>query len=187
AKTDVRHERVAGRLHRGARRRSRLESAERRAVPVLVRPSRGDRPGAVRPQAVGTDELALADRRPAARRHTGAHRVRPPLAGHAEGGVLLDARRGRRQRPPGHRRRGRRDHSAQGRGRRSHGHRRRHPRRGGHAGRADRRVRAGHRAGPGGRRHTVLHGPGQLGEPDPGGDPDVPRRCAVDPVRDQAL
>ena len=41
--------------------------------------------------------------------------------------------------------------------------------------------------GPGGRRHAVLHGPGQLGEPEPGGDPDVSRRRAPDQVRDQAL
>src|SRR5207245_10398594 len=70
---------------------------------------------------------------------------------------------------------------------RSHGRRRRHPRRGGHAGRADRRVRHRHPPGPGGRRHAVLHGPGQLGEPEPGGDPDVSRRRAPDQVRDQAL
>jgi hypothetical protein len=38
---------------------------------------------------VGDDEFPLADRRPAARRHTGGDRVRPPLAGYAEGGVLL--------------------------------------------------------------------------------------------------
>ena len=42
-------------------------------------------------------------------------------------------------------------------------------------------------SGPGGRRHAVLHGPGQLGEPDPGGDPDVSRRRGPDQVRDQAL
>ena len=41
--------------------------------------------------------------------------------------------------------------------------------------------------GLGGRRHAVLYGPGQLGEPDPGGDPDVSRRRAPDQVRDQAL
>src|SRR5699024_4265823 len=45
--------------------------------------------------------------------HTGAHRVRPPLAGHAEGRVLLDDQRGRLEHPPGHRRRGRRDHPAE--------------------------------------------------------------------------
>src|SRR5437763_10719214 len=61
------------------------------------------------------------------------------------------------------------------------------PRRGRHAGRADRRVRDRHPPGPGGRRHAVLHGPGQLGEPEPGGDPDVSRRRAPDQVRDQAL
>jgi len=57
---------------------------------VVVRPGGGDRPGAVRAQAVGDDELPLADRRQAAGRHTGGDRVRQPLAGHAEGGVLLD-------------------------------------------------------------------------------------------------
>ncbi|CAA9491026.1 MAG: Dihydrofolate reductase, partial [uncultured Solirubrobacteraceae bacterium] len=81
----------------------------------------------------------------------------------------------------------RRDHQAQGRRRRPHGHRRCHTRRGGHAGRADRRVRDRHPSGPGGRRHAVLHGPGQLGEPEPGGDPDVSRRRGADQVRDQAL
>src|SRR4051794_15213170 len=40
---------------------------------------------------------------------------------------------------------------------------------------------------PGGRRHAVLHGPGQLGEPEPGGDPDVSRRRAPDQVRDPAV
>src|SRR6184192_2697727 len=68
---------------------------------------------ALRAQTVGDDELPLADRRPAAWRHTGADRVRPPLAGHAEGGVLLDDQRGRLERPPGHRRRCHRDHPAQ--------------------------------------------------------------------------
>ena len=33
----------------------------------------------------------------------------------------------------------------------------------------------------------VLHGPGPLGEPEPGGDPDVFLRRAPDQVRDQAL
>jgi dihydrofolate reductase len=42
-------------------------------------------------------------------------------------------------------------------------------------------------AGLGGRRHAVLYGPGQLGEPEPGGDPDVSRRRGPDQVRDQAL
>jgi hypothetical protein len=37
-----------------------------------------------------------------ARRHTGTDPVRPPLAGHADGGVLLDGQRGRLERPPGH-------------------------------------------------------------------------------------
>src|SRR5918911_4426025 len=76
AETDLRHEPDPGRLHRRARRRPRLERAERRAVPVVVRPGGGDGPGAVRAQTVGDDELALADRRPAAWRHTGADRVR---------------------------------------------------------------------------------------------------------------
>jgi dihydrofolate reductase len=57
---------------------------------------------------------------------------------------------GRLEHPPGHRRRGHRDHPAQGRGWRPHGHRRRHTRRCSHAGRADRRVRAGHHTGLGG-------------------------------------
>src|ERR671915_2614322 len=35
AKTDLRHEPEPGRLHRRARRRPRLECAERRAVPVV--------------------------------------------------------------------------------------------------------------------------------------------------------
>src|SRR3954469_8449950 len=122
-----------------------------------------------------------------ARPHATGNAFPPPLAGHAEGGVLLDDQRGRLERPPGHRRRGHRDHPAQDRGWRSHGRRRRHPRRGGHAGRADRRVRARHPPGPGGRWHAVLHDPGRLGEPDPGGDPDVPRRRAPDQIRDQAL
>src|SRR3954469_3355810 len=98
----------------------------------------------------------------------------PPLDGNAEGGVLLDDQHGRLEHPPGHRRRGHRDHPAQDRGRRPHGHRRRHPRRSGHAERADRRVRHRHPSGPGRWRHAVLCTPGQLGEPDPGGDPDVP-------------
>ena len=45
-------------------------------------------------------EFPLADRRPAARRHPGADRVRAELAGHAEGGVLLDDRQGRLEHPP---------------------------------------------------------------------------------------
>ena len=154
---------------------------------MVVRPGGGDRPGAVRAQAVGDDELPLADRRQAAGRHTGGDPVRQPLAGHAEGGVLLDDQHGRLEHPSGHRRRGHRDHQAQGRRRRPHGHRRCHTRRGGHAGRADRRVRDRHPSGPGGRRHAVLHRPGQLGEPEPGGDPDVSRRRGADQVRDQAL
>src|SRR4051812_1605359 len=101
-----------------------------------------------------------ADRRPATGGHTGAHRVRPPLAGHAEGRVLLNDQHGRLEHPPGHRRRGHRDHPAQGRGRRPHGYRRRHTRRSDRAGRADRRVRDRHPSGPGRWRHAVLHGPG---------------------------
>src|SRR5918912_1532319 len=63
AETDLWHEPEPGRLHRRARRRPRLERAERRAVPVVVRPGGGDGPGAVRAQTVGDDELPLADRR----------------------------------------------------------------------------------------------------------------------------
>ena len=48
----------------------------------------------LRAQAVGDHELLLADRRPAAGRHSGADRVRAELAGYAEGGVLLDDRQG---------------------------------------------------------------------------------------------
>src|SRR5882757_6607386 len=88
AETDLRHEPDPGRLHRRARRRHRLERAERRAVPGLVRPVAGDRPVAVRAQAVADDELLLADRRPTAQRHPGGDRVSAPLAGHAESGVL---------------------------------------------------------------------------------------------------
>src|SRR2546430_17664748 len=81
AETDLWHEPDPGRLHRRARRRPRLELAERRAVPVVVRPGGGDRPGAVRAQTVGNDGLPLADRPPAARRHTGGVRGGPPPAG----------------------------------------------------------------------------------------------------------
>src|SRR5215470_20453302 len=88
AETDLRHEPVPGRLHRRARRRHRLERAERRAVRVVDRPDAGGRSVAVRAQAVGDDERLLADRRPAARRQPGGDRVRAPLAEHAEGGVL---------------------------------------------------------------------------------------------------
>src|SRR4030081_2589644 len=64
AETDLRHERDPGRLHRRARRRHRLErAAERRAVPVVAGPGAGERPVAVRAQAMGDDELLLADRR----------------------------------------------------------------------------------------------------------------------------
>src|ERR671923_2810777 len=77
AETDLRHEPEPGRLHRRARRRHRLERAERRAVPVVVRPGGRDGPGAVRAQTVGEDELPLADRRPTAWRHAGGDRVRP--------------------------------------------------------------------------------------------------------------
>src|SRR5215831_3412188 len=70
AETDLRHEPDPGRLHRRTRRRHRLErAAERRTVPVVARPGAGERPVAVRAQAVGDDELLLADRRPAAQRH----------------------------------------------------------------------------------------------------------------------
>ncbi|CAA9344016.1 MAG: Dihydrofolate reductase, partial [uncultured Nocardioidaceae bacterium] len=187
AEADLRHERERGRLRRRARRRHQLGRAERRAVPVVVRPGGRDGRGAVRAQAVGDDELSLADRRPAAWRHPGGHRVRPSLAGHAEGGVLLHDHLRRLEHEPGHRRRGHRDHAAQGRGRRPDGHRRCHARRGGHAGRPDRRVRVGHRTGPGGQRHAVLHGAGRPGEPGPGGDPGVPWRRGAHAVRDQAL
>src|SRR5713101_591244 len=50
AETDLWHEPEPGRLHRRIRRRPRLERAERRAVPVVVRPGGGDGPGAVRAQ-----------------------------------------------------------------------------------------------------------------------------------------
>src|SRR3954452_16697481 len=60
AQTDLRHEPEPGRLHRCARRRPGLERAERRAVPVVVRPGGGDRPGAVRAPTVGGDESPLA-------------------------------------------------------------------------------------------------------------------------------
>ena len=92
-----------------ARRRPRLERAERRAVSVVARPGVGDRAVDVRAQAVGGDEFPLADRRPAAQRQPG-DRVRAELAGHAEGGVLLDDRQGRLEHPPGHRRRCSGDH-----------------------------------------------------------------------------
>src|ERR1700722_5480443 len=63
--TDLRHEPDPGRLHRRARRRHRLErAAERRTVPVVARPGAGERPVAVRAQAVGDDELLLARRGP---------------------------------------------------------------------------------------------------------------------------
>src|SRR4051795_11996409 len=65
AQTGLRHEPVPGRLHRRARRRPRLERAERRAVSVVVRPRGGDGPGAVRAPTVGDDALPLADPRPA--------------------------------------------------------------------------------------------------------------------------
>src|SRR3712207_7572570 len=76
ASIDAAREPEPGRLHHRARRRPRLERAERRAVPVVVRPGGGDRPGTVRAPTVGDDELPLADRRPAAWRHTGADRDR---------------------------------------------------------------------------------------------------------------
>src|SRR5215207_7792613 len=187
AETDLRHEPDPGRLHRRARRRPRLERAERRAVSVVAQPGVGDRAVDVRAQAVGGDEFPLADRRPAARRHPGADRVRAELAGHAEGGVLLDDRQGRLEHPPGHRRRCSGDHPTQGRRRRADEDRWRNARWGGHAGRAGRRVRDRHPSGAGGRRHTVLHRAGQLGEPEPGGDADVFRRRGPDQVRDEAV
>src|SRR5580658_7085784 len=88
AETDLRHEPDPGRLHRRTRRRHRLErAAGRRTVPVVARPGAGERPVAVRAQAVGDDELLLADGRPAAQRHPGGDRVCAKLAGHTEGGV----------------------------------------------------------------------------------------------------
>src|SRR3954449_8666847 len=87
AETHLCHERERGRLHCRAGRRHRLERTERRVVPVLVRPGRGDGPCAVRAQIVGDDELPLADRRPTTWRHAGGGPVRSPLAGHAEGRV----------------------------------------------------------------------------------------------------
>src|SRR4051812_26211127 len=54
-------------------------------------------------------------------------------------------------------------------------------------GRRRRRLRDRHPSGPGGRRHAVLHGPGHLGEPEPGGEPDVSRRRGADQVRDPPL
>src|ERR671921_696109 len=86
AEIDLWHEHEPGRLHRRARRRPWLERAERRAVPVVVRPGGGDGPGAVRAQTVGDDELPWAARRPAPWPHTGEDGFRPPVAGHAEGG-----------------------------------------------------------------------------------------------------
>ena len=50
----------------------------------------------------------------------------PALAGDPEGGLLLDARGGQRERAPGHRRRRGRDRPAEGRRRCPHGDRRRH-------------------------------------------------------------
>ena len=75
----------------------------------------------------------------------------------------------------------------QGRRRRADEGRWRNARWGGHAGRAGRRVRDRHPSGAGGRRHTVLHRAGQLGEPEPGGDADVSRRRGPDQVRDEAV
>ena len=60
------------------------------APPVVQRPGPRARCLPLRPQAVGADERALADRRPAAGRDARGGRVRPHLAGDAEGGVLLD-------------------------------------------------------------------------------------------------
>src|SRR5258708_13174046 len=82
AETDLWHESEPGRLHRRVRRRPRLERAERRAAPVVVRPGGGDGPGAVRAQTVADDELPLADRRPAPWPHTAPDPLPPPLTGH---------------------------------------------------------------------------------------------------------
>src|SRR4051812_30867134 len=65
----------------------RLERDQPASTGIALGPSTPPATGAA---AVGDDELPLADRRPAAGRHTGGDRVRQPLAGHAEGGVLLD-------------------------------------------------------------------------------------------------
>ena len=70
---------------------------------------------------------------------------------------------------------------------RNHGHRRCHPCRAGDPRRADRRVRDRHPSGPGGRRHTVLHRAGRLGEPGHAGHADVPRGRGHDALRDEAL
>src|SRR3954466_15641594 len=58
-------------------------------------PTADQQPGATPAHAPG----------PAAARPPGEVPSPPPLAGHAEGGVLLDDQRGRLERPPGHRRR----------------------------------------------------------------------------------
>src|SRR4051794_29407958 len=104
AETDLPHEPEPGRPHRRARRRPRLERAERRAVRVVVRPGRG----ATGPALYGrklwetmSSHWPTADQQPGA---TPAPRVHP-LAGHAEGGVLLDDQHGRLEHPAGHRRR----------------------------------------------------------------------------------
>ena len=47
---------------------------------MVARPGAGDRPAPVRAQAVRDHEFLLADRRPAAGRHSGADRVRAKLA-----------------------------------------------------------------------------------------------------------
>ena len=90
-----------------------LEGAEQRAVPVVVRSGGATGLALYGRKLRATISSRLAGRRPAAWRHIGADRVRPPLAGPAEGGVLLDDQRGRLERAPGHRRRGQRDRPAQ--------------------------------------------------------------------------
>src|SRR6202521_1113491 len=78
AETDLWHEPEPGRLHRRVRRRPRLERAERRAVPVVVRPGGGDGPGAVRAKVVGEDALSLTDPGPAECSPPAPHGVLPP-------------------------------------------------------------------------------------------------------------
>src|SRR5438270_8716039 len=68
SETDLWHEPEPGRLHRRVRRRPPLERAERRAVPVVVRPGGGDGPGAVRAQLWETmsSHWPTADQQPGA-------------------------------------------------------------------------------------------------------------------------
>ena len=183
AKTDLRHERDTGRLHRRDRRRHRLERAgERRAIPVVARPRAGERHVAVRAQAVGDDELLLADRRPAAQRYPGADRVRGELATPkvvfsstidkvdwntrlVTGDAVAEITRLKAE-----------DGGPMGIG---------------GATLAGAAMRAGlideytivtHPVLVGGGTR-FLHGAGQLGEPEPGGDADVSRRRGADPIR----